>query len=227
VTDPSAPSADACPGCRKPPAACICDRAETLPTRLRVVILQHPQENDALLGTAPLLTRMLPKAEVRVGLSWPSLAGALGTPAADRARWAVLAVAKVPTALADRAARDAVLLYEPGGRVRSLAAPGLDGILVLDGSWSQAKTLWWRNAWLLKLPRLHLNPPEPSLYGRLRPEPRRGALSTLEAVAEVLPALGEPPATRTVLRRVFRTFLQRVRDADLPREQSQADDPSG
>jgi hypothetical protein len=43
----------------------------------------------------------------------------------------------------------------------------------------------------------------------------------------VLPALGEPPATRTVLRRVFRTFLQRVRDADLSREQPQADDASG
>ena len=227
MTAPATPDTDACPACRKPPAACICDRAETLPTRLRVVILQHPQENDALLGTAPLLTRMLPKAEVRVGLSWPSLAGALGTPGADRSRWAVLAVAKVPAALAARAAQERVLLYEPTGRVRSLSAPGLDGILVLDGSWSQAKTLWWRNAWLLKLPRLHLNPPEPSLYGRLRREPRRGALSTLEAVAEVLPALGEPPATRTVLRRVFRTFLQRVRDADLSREEPQAGDASG
>lgn len=227
MAEPSPPVADACPACRKPAAACICDRAETLPTRLRVVVLQHPQENDALLGTAPLLTRMLPKAEVRVGLSWPSLAGAVGTPGADRTRWAVLAVAKVPAALAARAAAEPVLLYEPGGRVRSLAAPGLDGILILDGSWSQAKTLWWRNPWLLKLPRLHLNPPEPSLYGRLRREPRRGALSTLEAVAEVLPALGEPAATRTVLRRVFRTFLQRVRDADLARPGPPADDATG
>ncbi|MBL8225059.1 MAG: DTW domain-containing protein [Chromatiales bacterium] len=204
-----------CPSCRKPVAACICDRAETLPTKLRVIVLQHPQENDALLGTAPLLTLMLPKAEVRVGLSWPSLAGALGVTSIDRSRWAVLAVAKVPEALAERAAREAVLLYDPNGRARKLSSPGLDGILVLDGSWSQAKTLWWRNPWLLKLPRLHLNPVEPSMYGRLRKEPRREAVSTLEAVADVLPALGEPPATRTVLRRVLRTFLQRVRDAGL------------
>jgi hypothetical protein len=220
MAEPSAPAgADAapedCARCRKPVAACICDRAETLPTKLRVVILQHPQENDALLGTAPLLTLMLPKAEVRVGLSWPSLAGALGVTTIDRSRWAVLAVAKVPEALADRAARDPVLLYDPNGRVRRLSSPGLDGILVLDGSWSQAKTLWWRNAWLLKLPRLHLNPAEPSMYGRLRKEPRREAVSTLEAVADVLPALGEPPATRAALRRVLRTFLQRVRDAGL------------
>jgi DTW domain-containing protein YfiP len=206
---------DDCARCRKPVPACICDRAETLPTKLRVVILQHPQENDALLGTAPLLTLMLPKAEVRVGLSWPSLAGALGVTTVDRSRWAVLAVTKVPEALADRAAREPVLLYEPNERIRKLSAPGLDGILVLDGSWSQAKTLWWRNPWLLKLPRLHLNPAEPSMYGRLRKEPRREAVSTLEAVADVLPALGEAPATRAVLRRVLRTFLQRVRDAGL------------
>jgi DTW domain-containing protein YfiP len=206
---------DDCARCRKPVPACICDRAETLPTKLRVVILQHPQENDALLGTAPLLTLMLPKAEVRVGLSWPSLAGALGVTTVDRSRWAVLAVTKVPEALADRAAREPVLLYEPNERIRKLSSPGLDGILVLDGSWSQAKTLWWRNPWLLKLPRLHLNPAEPSMYGRLRKEPRREAVSTLEAVADVLPALGEAPATRAVLRRVLRTFLQRVRDAGL------------
>jgi DTW domain-containing protein YfiP len=221
VTDPAPPAdagtaAEPCPRCRKPVAACICDRAETLRTKLRVVILQHPQENDALLGTTPLLTLMLPGAEVRVGLSWPSLAGALGVTNVDRSRWAVLAVAKVPEALAARAASEPVLLYDPAGRARKLSSPGLDGILVLDGSWSQAKTLWWRNPWLLKLPRLHLNPAEPSMYGRLRKEPRRDAVSTLEAVADVLPALGEAPATRTVLRRVLRTFLQRVRDAGLP-----------
>lgn len=215
MTGPEVAPPEPCARCRKPPGACVCDRAEALPTRLRVVILQHPREDDALLGTAPLLTLALPRAEIRVGLSWPSLAGALGVTTVDRSRWAVLAVAKVPAALADRAAAVPVLLYEPNGRERALARPGLDGILVLDGSWSQAKTLWWRNAWLTKLPRLHLNPAEPSLYGRLRREPRRAAVSTLEAVADVLPALGEAPGTRVALRRLLRTFLQRVRDAGL------------
>jgi DTW domain-containing protein len=207
---------DRCPACHKPPVVCICDRATTLPTRLRILILQHPREDDALLGTAPLLTLLLPRAVIRVGLSWRSFAAALGEPGADRSRWAVLAVAKLPAALVARAAKTPVLLFDPDGRERNLARPGLDGIILLDGSWSQAKTLWWRNPWLLKLPRLHLNPAEPSLYGRLRREPRRDAVSTLEAVADVLPALGEPAETRTVLRRVLRTFLQRVRDAGLP-----------
>jgi DTW domain-containing protein YfiP len=63
--------------------------------------------------------------------------------------------------------------------------------VLLDGSWSEAKTLWWRNPWLLKLRRIVLNPRQRSHFGRLRREPRREALSTLEAAALLLRALDE------------------------------------
>lgn len=203
---------ETCAACGKPPGTCVCDRVKKCPTRLRVVILQHPREEDALLGTAGLITTSLPKAELRTGLSWSSLDQATGTRGADRSRWAVLAVAKLPAAVPPERRAEPVLLMDRDGRLRDLAKPGLDGILVLDGTWSQAKTLWWRNAWLLKLPRLVLNPREPSMYGRLRKEPRREWVSTLEAVADVLPALGEPEEVRTNLRRLLRTLLQRARD---------------
>ena len=85
-----------CPNCGKPPGVCICDRVETVNTRLRVVILQHPQEDDAVLGTAKLVEVTLPRAEIRVGLSWASLEHALGTSDVNRERWAVLAAAKLP-----------------------------------------------------------------------------------------------------------------------------------
>src|SRR5205814_8286850 len=70
---------------------------------------------------------------------------------------------------------------------------GLEGIVLLDGSWKEAKTLWWRNPWLLKLHRLALNPPHPARLGRLRREPRREALSTLEAAALALRHLETGP----------------------------------
>ena len=54
------------------------------------------------------------------------------------------------------------------------------------------------------------------MYGRLRREPRREWVSTLEAVADVLPALGEPEQARDSLRRLLRTLLQRARDAGAP-----------
>jgi DTW domain-containing protein YfiP len=203
---------DRCPNCGKPLSIHVCDRVEKVATRVRVVILQHPQEDDELLGTAPLVKTTLPNAEIRVGLSWASLDHALGSKNASKDRWAVLAAAKLPVDLPAVVRAEPVILVDRNGRVRDLEKPGLDGIIVLDGTWSQAKTLWWRNAWLLKLPRLVLTPREPSMYGRLRKEPRRDYVSTLEAVADVLPALGEPEEVRTSLRRLLRTLLQRVRD---------------
>ena len=202
-----------CPACGKPPGVCICDRVEAIATKLRVVILQHPQEDDALLGTAKLVEVTLPKAEIRVGLSWASLDHALGTRDAERDRWAVLAAAKLPAPIPESARAEPVLVIDRKGRLRDLKRHGLEGIIVLDGTWSQAKTLWWRNAWLLKLPLVVLKPREPSIYGRLRKEPRKEWVSTLEAIGDVLPALGEPEAVRTSLRKLLRTLLQRSRDA--------------
>ena len=202
-----------CPACGKPPGVCICDRVEAITTKLRVVILQHPQEDDALLGTAKLVDVTLPKAEIRVGLSWASLDHALGARDADRDRWAVLAAAKLPAPIPESSRAEPVVVIDRKGRLRDLKRHGLEGIIVLDGTWSQAKTLWWRNAWLLKLPLIVLKPREPSIYGRLRKEPRKEWVSTLEAIGDVLPALGEPEAVRTSLRKLLRTLLQRSRDA--------------
>jgi DTW domain-containing protein YfiP len=213
----------ACPRCAKPIAICICDRVEAVQTRLRVVMLQHPQEDDETLGTAKLVELTLPNSETRVGLSWASLDHALGTKNADKDRWAVLAAAKLPIELPEEAKVRPVVVVDRKGRLRDLERHGLDGIIVLDGTWSQAKTLWWRNAWLLRLPRIVLTPREPSMYGKLRKEPRRDYVSTLEAIADVLPALGEPGAARDNLRRLLRTLLQRARDAGKTRTPSGAE----
>jgi hypothetical protein len=208
----NAPAIEPCAVCGKPPTVCICDRVEAVPCRLKVVVLQHPQEREELLGSARLLTLTLAGSELRVGLSWPSLAAALGVQEPDRERWAVLAAAKLPKGAPEPDPKSPVVLMERNGKPRPLTRARLDGLLVLDGTWTQAKALWWRNPWLIKLPRLALHPREPSLYGKLRRPPRREWVSTLEAVADVLPALGEPEATRTNLRRLFRTLLQRARD---------------
>ena len=90
------------------------------------------------------------------------------------------------------------------------AAPtALAGIVALDGTWSQARTLWWRNPWLLKLRRLVPAPGRTSRYGDPRLAARAEGLSTLEAVAETLRALGEPPAVPAALEHLFEQFLAR------------------
>ena len=166
-----------------------------------------------VLGTAPLVTAMLERAQTRVGLSWPSLDAALGRNVM-RETWAVLFASKLTPELVLRLEKERVLLLDRHDQPRLSSAPKLEGLIVLDGTWSQAKTLWWRNPWLLKLERIALQPREPSMYGKLRKEPRREWVSTLEAIADVLPAFdASSESTRTELRRVMRTSLQRVRDA--------------
>lgn len=188
------------------------DLITPLPLRTRVVVLQHPQERDRDLGTVPLLQAILPSVEVIVGLSWPSLARLLDDADADALRWAVLYPGSLPRELQRNEQTAPVLRLDRNGNALG-PTPYLQGLLVLDGSWSQAKTLWWRNPWLLKVQRLVLHPKEPSIYGRLRKEPRREAVSTLESVADALVFNGEPKETRDVLRKVFRTMVQRTRDA--------------
>src|ERR1700690_1837274 len=79
-----------CPRCQKPLPLCICDSVTPIESRVSLLILQHPQEQDRALGTARLTALHFRDAVVKIGLSWPSLAKALGRPVADPSRWAVL-----------------------------------------------------------------------------------------------------------------------------------------
>lgn len=172
-----------------------------------MLILQHPQEQDALLGSAQIVLASLPRAQLVVGLSWRNLGHALGEEDVDPHKWAVL--------FPDSEAQSDVTTR----RGAPLEPQDLEGILVLDGTWSKAKTLWWRNPWLNKLNRMNLRPTQPSIYGRLRAEPRREYVSTLESVAAALTLCGENPEIEAGLSRVFRTLMQRVRDANLAPEE--------
>ena len=156
--------------------------AEPIDNRLFILILQHPREKKEALATAAATRALLSRAELVVGLSWPNLARALGR-SVDPKRWAVLYLGSVRLAALGEQ-REVIALDDRAEPAQAQEAilRGLDGVVVLDGTWKEAKTLWWRNPWLLKLHRLVLNPPRKSRYGRIRREPRREALSTIEAV---------------------------------------------
>ena len=83
------------------------------------------------------------------------------------------------------------------------ALADIDGVILLDGTWSQAKAIWWRNAWMLKCRRVLLARSRPSRYGKLRKEPRRDGLSTLEAAAMLLSRLERRPEIEAALLRRF------------------------
>jgi len=200
-----------CDVCHRPKPACVCDRVVTLETQRRVLILQHPQEQDRELGTARLTVLHLKRAVMKTGLSWPSLAKALGREVNPK-RWAVLYLGAATAATLPKD-RELTLLDSKGRPLpeQEDALSEIDGVIVLDGSWSQAKTLWWRNPWVLKCRRLALNPKQPSRYGKLRREPRREGLSTLEAAALTVARLGGQPEIESALGLSFARLLSAYR----------------
>ena len=198
-----------CTQCQKIPELCICSEITPKDAKLHVLILQHPQEPDHEIGSARLTHLALPNSTLKIGLSWRNLAAVLGRKEADPTRWAVLYlgsgvkgedIEKIPLQFVSKKGTP---IDEPDN---------IEGIIVLDGTWSQAKALWWRNAWLIKSRRIILTPQHKSLYKELRKEPRRECLSTIESVAEVLELLGEKPEVSNHLRGLFSKLLDKRRE---------------
>ena len=203
-----------CPRCLKPSALCICDSVTPIESRISLLILQHPQEQDRALGTARLTALHFKDAVLKIGLSWPSLSKALGRPVSDPSRWAVLYLGSAKVADLDTD-RDIVAINRKGEMEDNQGAilKGIEGIVLLDGTWSQAKALWWRNAWMLKCQRVILRPSRPSRYGKLRREPRADGLSTIEAAAMLLGGLEKRPDIAERLSSSFERMLVKYRQA--------------
>ena len=122
------------------------------------------------IGTARMASLCLPAAELHVGMRWggsAALARALGD-----------------------TERPPILLY-PGAGARDILQEPPSGpvtLVVVDGTWSQAKTVVRDNPVLQALPRYAFCTPEPSQY-RIRREPDEAYVSTIEALMHVLGVL--------------------------------------
>lgn len=194
-----------CPRCGRPLVACYCAHVEPIETKTRIVVLQHPRERNKAIGTARIAALCLPALEIVVGVDFEQ---------DERTR-----------ALLDDPARPAVLLY-PSPGARDLATDPPEGpvtLVVLDGTWNQAKSLLKHNAWLERLPRVAFDPARPSEY-RIRREPRAECLSTIEAIANALGVLeGDPAPYRAMLtpfRAMVDTQLDFQRRVGKPRDKS-------
>ena len=202
-----------CPRCLKPVPLCICDSITPIESRTSLLILQHPQEQDRALGTARLTALHFKNAVLKIGLSWPSLSKALGRPVADPSRWAVLYLGSAKVSDLDTDAE--IVAIDRKGQLEDnqrAILKGIEGIVLLDGTWSQAKALWWRNPWMLKCQRVILGPSRASAYGQLRREPRRDGLSTIEAAAMLLAGLEKRPEIAAALNASFERMLARYRE---------------
>lgn len=151
-----------CYRCDKPQATCICATVQRLHNRTHVTILQHPRERRHPLGTARFAELGLQNVRVRVDIE-------------GRYRGETPPISLPP---------DTGILY-PSESARPL--PAADSghapshLIVIDGTWHQAKTLYRDMAWLQHFPHYVLSPDAPSRY-RIRREPELSFISTLEAL---------------------------------------------
>jgi DTW domain-containing protein YfiP len=111
-------------------------------------------------------------------------------------------------ALADAGPRT-VLLFPGPGAVEPWALP--DGppttLVVLDGTWIQARKMLERSERLQRLTRVAFIPDAPGAY-RIRREPAAHCLATVEAVVQVLGRLENNPARFTPLLRAFEQMVE-------------------
>jgi len=155
--------------------SCFCDRITTLPTLTRILLLQHPREQRVAIGTARMAQLALPNARLRVGLDF----------AADP---------DVAAALAESPASYVLFPGPDATPIEQLPRDRAVTLVVLDGTWWQARKLLKLNPTIAALPRVAFRPHRPSAYV-IRREPAAFCVSTIEALAEVLKVI-EPDGGR-------------------------------
>src|SRR5262245_58378018 len=103
-----------CRRCRRPPGHCFCALIPRLATRTRIIFLQHPREARVAIGTARMAHLALPNSELHEGLSFAGLEAL--------------------------AADDTAAVLFPGP-APAIAAPPPRTLLVVDGTWPQARKI--------------------------------------------------------------------------------------
>ena len=167
-----------CERCLRPQSHCLCALIPSLPSRTRVLILQHPSEVDHALNTARLAALGLQQAQLEVGEVFEGLPDWLNQPGYQ-----------------------ARLLFpgDEAGVISRYADDAQPWLLVVpDGTWRKARKLLHVNPLLASLPRVTLVPDATSRY-RLRKAPAPGALSTLEAITQALDILEAPQSFAPLL----------------------------
>lgn len=165
-----------CTGCGRPPITCICAQLVTVQPRTKVVVLQHPCEADNPIGTAWMVERCLSAQRI------------VGVELEDNR--AFIEATSDPNAILLAPGPSAIDLHKdpPKGPVT---------LIVIDGTWPQARKLLRVNPTLAKLPRYAFQPASPSRY-RIRREPAAHCVSTIEATVAALECL-EPIDGQSVL----------------------------
>ncbi|XP_076994999.1 tRNA-uridine aminocarboxypropyltransferase 2 isoform X4 [Tamandua tetradactyla] len=161
----------------RPQKVCLCPFLPVHPLHIstHLYIIQHPAEENKVLRTVPLLAACLPrdKCKVKIGRRFSE---------------------ERDPELSTLCRKSGTLILYPGAEAANLEEFILDSpiypstIIIIDGTWSQAKDIFYKNS-LFRLPKqVQLKTSVSSQYV-IRMQPTNRCLSTLECAAVALSIL--------------------------------------
>jgi DTW domain-containing protein YfiP len=175
-----------CYRCFRPSGLCLCPSIPRVDNRTPILIVQHPRERTHPFGTVRLLELGLCRSEVLVDYD-------------SRLRG--------PGGLALPAGAGLLYPHESAQDITRLApAERPSTLVVIDGTWHQARTLYRDIPALAALPHYTLPGHHRSDF-KIRRQPREYCLSTLEAIVFALQALEPDTADLSRLLDCFRGMV--------------------
>jgi len=175
-----------CPRCAFPLDWCLCALVPVVPTRTRIELVRHVRERNKASNSGRVAALALPSLTLHEH-------GAQGGPPVD---------------LAGLLGPGTALLFPPAddGSSRIAAPEDVQRLVVLDGTWAQARRMARRLPGVFALPRLVL--PMAGSRPRLRTPHLAQGMATLEAIAAAVAVL-EGEATAAPLRALFDELVLR------------------
>ncbi|CAG0914824.1 unnamed protein product [Notodromas monacha] len=185
---------DTCSTCRRPCSTCWCS---FLPTPCvdvgnhKVLILQHPGEGKKRLQTAPMLVHgtKAGTCEIVVGRRFTN--------------------AFVAGYMEKLKGHEFVLLYpcEDAKSIENIDPSSSTVVVMLDGTWSQARSIYSRSPALWNIPKVKIQSSSISEYV-IRTQPADACLSTVEAGAAILSALAKNTVVYDALVQPLRALVR-------------------
>jgi len=181
-----------CSQCGKSLKACICEWIQSLPSKVELVILQHPSETNRPMGTARILSLSLANSHYFVDEDFTE--HELLNQLLNDTSYQHFVLYPGETSVAHT---EVAQKLEKDERIR---------VILLDGTWKKAYKMWLLSKNLHALPLVRL--PE-NLQGnyRIRKAPSDNSLSTVEAGYHILSLL-EPEQDFSPLVEAFNQMIE-------------------
>ena len=180
-----------CYRCWRAKILCLCGHVRVVENPVEILYLQHPNERTMPFNTARLAHLSLSNSRLVHGLEFD------GT--------------KTVQELRARKERVGILFPSSLAKDLSEAPSDLETLVIIDGTWREAKKIIYLSPSLLEFPHFAFVPEKPSNY-RIRKEPKDEYISTIEATVTSLRILDGDPAKYQELLDLFDRMVDRQVD---------------